>query len=814
MGFFSGKTIITVSTSTSHLVDVKDPIVEAIITAILKDGEIPKEILTALFGGMGVKLKWAQKWARENYALGLPQGKTEIIQTVTNEQLADIIATDIGHVDGCAVNRYSYTEVTCGLLLLPFLEDTREYQFRSNSIGNPPVDLDTLDWDLHCKSWNYNAETGERESCDVMETWDDILTYPKVLKIKDIQLNADLVSADITYSQWIRRWGGDYSPEGNPYYGYMEDSHTYSENVLIPDVENWMIGETVVFALYQKYDAVGTLLPEEYSWMYAPRLQTYPELNIDRANTGDEYFPVVPIRYNNVDYTDETLWNVPPDPTNLWSTSKKFLKKLDMDFLYFGEMINTNDQVGEIDNTYVMWGLDVQSEYSSSNKYLSEFFSKLHDTQVTTKADSIAAIGDPNNPLSPNNRGANATAVAGAANSGPGTGDFDEQGLDLTISYDWIETKLMSGKCGTQYDEGGKRIRTYGRPGHSVRSFDQYTIAIRHEYRWGSRGDGDLEDAPSYYYTYHPRGKLIIDRQLTPNTFKRVIIGNLHTNNLIYRGKSVDTDVLDLIGDDENHSLIIPLQYTLAESSMRLMDKNTLYADSSLMVITTWQVTKGKWYTSGFFKFLIIVVAVIIAIYTGQAWVAELATAITSGATAVMTFMMTSIVVSLAVNYAVQWLVQEFGAKLGILGAIFLTIAAVVLTQGRGTQAAMDFMMKTAQFMLQIASALINAANEFLIGEGQKIKNEYEDFMEKLEDRWEDLKTAQDLLEFKHDLDPLMFARTSRLRAVPNESPTAFFQRCLGLADNTPYVIHDEIPSYVDTRIRLPQGIPAELYMS
>jgi len=315
---------------------------------------------------------------------------------------------------------------------------------------------------------------------------------------------------------------------------------------------------------------------------------------------------------------------------------------------------------------------------------------------------------------------------------------------------------------------------------------------------------------PTFFWRDATKNTLVIETQLPDGWIKRVTVHGLELSNRIYRKYTVDTSMRDVIMDSDENNLVLPLQFDIAES-FTLPQRNTLYADSALMVINSYEITKLKWYQSSFFKFLVIVVALIITIWTGQAWVLELAAAIGAGLAALLMFLATSFLIAFAIQVAATWLIKTYGDQFGVIGAIVMAVVAIVLTRGKGTAEAMKFMMTTAQYILQGAMALISATNEFLVEEGKKIVNEYADFSAKLEDRYEDLKTATDLLEWKSDLDPLMFARPSRLRSMPSESPDAFYTRCLGLASNTMYVIHDEIPTFFDARLKLDKNIPFEL---
>jgi hypothetical protein len=198
------------------------------------------------------------------------------------------------------------------------------------------------------------------------------------------------------------------------------------------------------------------------------------------------------------------------------------------------------------------------------------------------------------------------------------------------------------------------------------------------------------------------------------------------------------------------------------------------------------------------------VVMIVIAVWTGQAYLAKVGAAYAAGGVvAALTLIGKGVLISLAISYAVRFVVKTFGEQLGIFGAMLAMAAAVIASKGFGLLGtAAEFMMTTCNYMLQISSALISSANEFLLEAGAKIQENYAAFTEKLAGLWEELEETLDLLEWKADIDPLIFTKPERFRILPNETPTVFFKRCLELPDNSLYAVHDEIPNFFDMRLR------------
>lgn len=750
------KYVVNVNTAALHLMDASiNPMGDAIVTAVLTKQGITATLLKSTLNNIGSKIPQFHAYAKNDYTLALPTGKTRAIDSIDNADLALIIATDIGYPDGVLVSDNSYTTISPALMAQPYLLANRSYEPRQNEIYIFPDDM------VFDDVWVEAGDNIELVSSDDL---------PKRVTIESILLSTDGLNAEIAYDLWLKLDST-----------WLLNSATYIESISIPGVASIEWDLDYLFALYQKLDNQGSPLSEVYAWIYNLADGTYPSLyGVDNELPADEFLPVVPIRYNNDDYTD-----ISREADPLFITSKRLLKKINIDFEEMGVKLNANPSIADIDHAYVMFGVDLQSNNSASIQYLHKFFGYLYDLQLVDRIRFLDSLNDPSVNLTVGN--SYRSAVGGVRN-------FEEYGLDLTIKHEYINSFLVDGTVDR------------GRPGDSRKSFEPYTVMVpAGPGNMYGEGDGSDYVIPLVAQT---RYKLVLESQVAPNSIWRLEVHGLETKNSIYasRNHSIITTLADIAVDPENSNLIIPVQYRLAQE-LTMRQRNAFYADSALMVINSYQITKLKWYQRGWFKVILIIIVIIIIAYTGQAWLMNLA--LKTGIDLAIYLAVSALVVA-AMDMAFDWIVDEYGEKLGIIGAIILAIAAIVLTQGRGTKAAMEFMMTTAQTMLQASTVLISSVNEFLIEEAVEITNEYADFTDKLEERNAELKTATDLLGMGRDINPLMFSG-NRIRIV-YETPRNMIQRTLRIADNTMYILHDEIPNFISNRLKLDRGISADLY--
>lgn len=760
-----------VSASAMHLVDASaTPVKDAILTALLKGEDVSATILKSLLNGMGNRIRLAHKYAQTSYPLGLPQGETLSHDPINNEELSPYILAETGYPYGVLVTGYIYTAFTPLVTVYAHLLNERGYQSATGVITVWPVDLQFTPIPHH-----------------------NVNTFPREVKLQQVRLSADGLSAEIVYDLYVWRqvfrydtWDFDTQ--------WVLDAVSYVETVTIPDAASLSWDGDCLLALYYQLDAAGATIAGRHTWVYQFKDNLYPELHPGQALQADEYMPVIPIRHNNVDFTDAALKNNPPDPTNLFSTSKKLLKKLSMDFEQLGSRLNANPGIADIDHAYIMWGVDVQTDFAPSLYYLTEYFDNLRLLQNSNELTFLEALNNPNIIYEPysdyatNYRGRQQWTTA------PDTA-FTEHGLVLNIQHDYITTELTVGTIGT------------GKIGYAEKIIEPYTATI-------STTEYDGYGTSSIVTLEETRWRLVLRAQVLVNQVKTTKVHNLVLHNFIYGNYSYTTSLYNVLNDPDEHNLVIPIQYNLA-SKFPLSQRNVLYADSSLLMINSVVRVKLKWYQTGWFKCILIIVAVIVIIYTwgttAAFWAGVFGLAAGSAA-AIAVAMLMQFLVGMLINMLTDWIVTQYGDKIGVL-AVILTIAALVLSKGMGLAGtASQFMMTTAQAMLQISTALISSVNEFLVEQGQKIYNEYEAFIEKLDGLWEEVERVQDLLEWKSDLDPLMFARPARLKIVPNESPTVFYSRCLSLPENTMFTIHDEIPQFIGARLQLPKDISADMY--
>jgi len=500
-------------------------------------------------------------------------------------------------------------------------------------------------------------------------------------------------------------------------------------------------------------------------WTYRPKSNVYPELDLPPETKFTQYMPVVPLRINNVSLTDGDKKQTP-----LYKTSKKLLKKIDLSIEELGEGINGNPEIKDVDHAYFVMGIPIRTTKVESNKYLFEFFNDLVNRSDVTKADfdnweTSGKTGTP--PINV-----------------------------LRISDDTYRTKLA------YYYITRDTIRgSIGKIGHATKSIHTSGVDWIEESSYGRA-------SPLYYVQ--------LRRQLTENQYVELkVVGLYHSNNIY----TTSEDYITTLKDTEEDSLIIPINITIADS-LNIRDKNILYFDAMRIVFNAYEWTKLKWYQTGFFQLVTIVVSIAMVAFSWGALsgpAAALLTAVGVGVTVITQFVAT-VLIKLAIMASIQIVVDVIGIEIAFI------IAAIAFIYGSADKL-MDLMAEvdTATLIetgmsaadiavntgLPLATSIASIGTELMKG----IQSTIEDVMKEMQEvtmaikeeteaEAEKLKKINESLEPTHQLDPYSVFRDVGM--IPNESIDQFYARSLYLeaADDSLTLVDN----FIDSKFQLTLG--------
>lgn len=386
-------------------------------------------------------------------------------------------------------------------------------------------------------------------------------------------------------------------------------------------------------------------------------------LIIDEADDG-EYIPYIPVRLEN-EFLSETFH---PESYALAKKAYKKVSRGNLDDVI--ATLNDNEYLNEIDYAYIFFGVPLNVLHQSCRAYLYNFFNRLRLSQTNSNAEFLiwqAAVSGGGVATAPEN-------VVEIKSNGSLNTNFNFRITWITINR---ETGTGLGKPGANEGEYWLEVTTVSGVDNVVEIWHQIT-------------DDSWE--------------------------KLIVIGAVH-NNLIYNNQSVIITAVEALADLDESGFLVPLHYdTLYD--MGIKQSTEIAAQSSFVVLNSYQVVKKKWYQTGVFKIFVFVVIIVVTIVYPPLGGAALATYASIGAAIGLAGVLA--VVAGAIIYTIATMIlmkiigklstEVFGEKFGqIVGAILAVVAAFFGTQfaasGTNLSAAWSQLMN-AQNLLMMTNSI------------------------------------------------------------------------------------------------------------
>lgn len=310
---------------------------------------------------------------------------------------------------------------------------------------------------------------------------------------------------------------------------------------------------------------------------------------------------------------------------------------------------------------------------------------------------------------------------------------------------------------------------------------------------------GNIGDDTNLIYQ-NESDTLIIQKQINESEYEEITVVNLKHINYIYKNHNEITS-LEMSANEDNFGFLIPLQYNLVKENRSLFGRNDLIDESMVMVFNCYERRKLKWYETGIFKFIMIVIAVIVIVWTGGA--ASIAASLTSAFTSIQGLIMLAgqLLVGYAVKEGLAWAVEELGIEWAAALAVVIAILAVYTGNFGLADDALG--LATSDGLLSIVSGIsanLTVVSSSKIEDLQKEMESISSYIQKEEDALKELEdelyevgllSIDDILNREH-IDFM------------NEKPEDFYNRTIH-AGNVGTLVYEIIPNYVESKITLPE---------
>lgn len=507
-----------------------------------------------------------------------------------------------------------------------------------------------------------------------------------------------------------------------------------------------------VLAIYYLLDKAGLPTGDAKFFTYLVSSEAYPEITPTNTKAQEApYYPVVPIRYKNT-----SLSNM-----DGYSTAKKLLKKIGVNVDDVLEGVENNPDIKEIDYAFIILGFNMDTTSSYAVEYMHNYFSFLADNSIYDKAAYTAwrvkfTSGVVNNPP-PINR----LVVSDVM-------------YKSEITYKYITKKVVSGVIGT------------------TGTVDK-EIILRERERYSVENKGGYSFTSAFY---SENSSLFLRKQITDSSYEEIEVrGLMHTNIVNNKGR-IESTLKEVVQDKDNNNFIVPLNSYIFDHTLSVTKRINLMYDCIQIIINSYKKTKLKWYQTGFFQFVTLIITIALTIYG----LPELGVTLqTATATEIAVMFAAQLAITVAVQLAVRVAIKALGIN-GALATILIVVAAVATYRFVGGSGMKN--LPWAKEMMSAVNTLPSAYNREVSAMTKDIMEDMAAFQQSAQTQLDEIHKKLEEITKQSNLDPLgIFAL---MDYYPNESIDDYYYRHCHMG-NPGVLTLDAITDYVDNMLNIKQ---------
>lgn len=767
MGLFSRKKIISVSSVTVNLAGDNDQInylQKTITSSVLNGNNLATSLNDSYLNGMGIKIQQAYRYGRDHYSLGLPDGSIyygipnfeKVISILENQYPSQEIEFVMG----------DFNVVDLTYWIEQYLTNTYEWDADFGGMGNPPLGvLPTADitWTID----NSGNVTIIMEKI-VGDNFTETISFPSIdFTSKYYQIIYRVKTAELPTTSTVSR---DYA-EGDVA-GTTTDTVSEMFFGLLTTVKTTVvtsINEDSTITTIETTIAVSTVSRKKY-FLYLAGSGLYPSLDeiLDTVTRDSDYYPVVPLRVNNQDLTDESLKD-----TDQYITSRRLLNRLNLKFTSLGDKLNENPDIGDIDHAFFVLGISLNSKYKSSQAYLHEFFKYLAQISPSDKLTYLTWY----------NENVKEGEVQKLTAPPPiNRLSLEQDPYNISIAYQYSSYIVKAGSIGA--------VGTITREAGTAAS-----IRVINEFNLSTELTADVS-------------VVTFRKQISENQYEEVEVCGLEHSNNVYKGHTVNITAQTSLSDPDNEGFLIPLCEHVIRS-LGLVDVTQLTFDCMHLVVNSYTETKAKWYQSGIFKIVTIAISIVIAVYGGYAFVTGLTAAMsaaaaagTSVAWAAATFVATAVGISVGISVGVRFISRYLTPELMLIiqaALVAYALTSISMQYGSTGNKGLPF----AQEVMKTIPAVSEGTNKRFQDEFSSLSSEILSNQQYYEDKMKELNDAMSALTGNRNIDITSLMQYGYFNLF--ETSSEFLTRTLTI--NPGIISLNTISNYVESVIMLPKGL-------
>lgn len=743
MGLFSSKKKTYVNTTVQAVFQenqIPNSLQTGVFKAVLNSGDMTDYMLEESLNSINIKADAGFNWAKRNYTYGVPQSSltTSVsAQSVVMHTLASLLHTTL----------------------------TQDYYLFG------PLNSLHWAWTQLVELYGYNGQTNELMGLSA-STGYPVYLANIVATYRRSTFDSAVAHSDTgVFAQWGPAPSSGYRPNAPMNtlsgFGQYAAQSAYEVSDTSPD--------DYVTITYQFKDGSGAVinrgltlnmqtldLDSDYHqvryvqanghigfFSYKDGAGTYPEIDSVQSTVFTDvgtYYPWTYMRFNKQNLGADALKTSKP-----YLDSVKWCNYLGVTYQTLVDGVQADQNVDDVQQALMLFGVDANAQSQVELEYLFNYFTLLYENGIQ--------VGEPANSFSDfSSSPAQAQVIQDAQ-------------FRMTLSYAGIKLQRRAG--------------TLGVVGTCTGALLSETSEVSYTNTGGRDGAGLLtQTINTPYYCYC--------KQVTTGVYEEVRVYN---PSLYYQ-----------IGGSHGMSagpgtkeLLIPLDRAVV-NGMSFRKREQVMCRALHMVVNTLVVVKSPWYSSGWFKVVMIIIAIAIAFFSAGGLsgisAAIAAATVTSVAIAIVEY----ILISMVISYGLKIFVKVFGPEAGLIAAIALMAVGGYEASTAPTE---SLSAVWGERLLMVGSNLAKASTTEYGNLIQGVQQDMTDFGTYATGQFDALKTQQDQLglnAYNHELDFV----TLQPMVVWGESPNDLYARTVH-SGNIGVVSYDLVSGYVGQALTLPK---------
>lgn len=476
-------------------------------------------------------------------------------------------------------------------------------------------------------------------------------------------------------------------------------------------------------------------------------------LNVGSFSRLDDYYPIVTIRKAKENTVDTAPKEKIKEINRALSHMNLTLEEI-TDGVMGGSSENDPEQMHDV---FLMYAADLHSEDKHTIEYLYHYFKDLSYTQASSKAEFDHWFED----IYTRNRPKQTTLR------------IVQDNFDVSLVFNYIDVRVKTGKL--KNPNKVDRVFTVADPIKAPPSIFGFDFGIEET----------------------EMSTVLFRKQISETHYEEVLVHGLMHVHEVYNNHVAVRTIKNSLDEkntrDDDKAFFLPVSRNILRK-MSGLKRHQVLQDTLCVTVYAVQKTKVKWYQRGVFRWVVMIVLVVVAVFSGQwqlpaSWAA-------AGALAV------SFLVDLVVGYIVGLILKpvliEILQAIGVDDGFFIMVVAVLAAMFYQVDL-VSIVADVAVSTVDVAFALAGAFQEVVGQELLSIQAEIDSLLNSMDAFEKEMESIYNQLGYT-SFDYYAITEQNRIRL---EQPNEFFARTLN--KNPGILALDQVTYFVQSKLQLPK---------